>query len=121
MSEKSDNARLEAVLDYIRDINTIIGRHKTIENALLDMEGQYALMMCIQQIGELVNKIQSEKYTAVLPIKDIVGFRNIVAHNYDGINFNIVENIIEKSIPELKSLIEGILPDIGHSGSNNLK
>jgi uncharacterized protein with HEPN domain len=111
MSEKSDKAKLESVLDYIQDIDTIIKRHETIENALLDMEGQYALLMCIQQIGELVNKIESDKYISKIPVKDIVGFRNVVAHNYDGINFRIVENVLGNSIPDLKKLVEELLND----------
>jgi uncharacterized protein with HEPN domain len=43
-------------------------------------------MMCIVQIGEIVNKIKYEKYREKLPVKNIIGFRNIITHNYDGIN-----------------------------------
>ncbi len=112
MSNKSDMAKLEAILEYIKDINTIIDKHKSTKNALLDIEGQYALMMCIQQIGELVNKIGSDKYKSKMPVRDIVGFRNIIAHNYDGINYNIAEKTISESIPQLKNTIEEILCDI---------
>jgi uncharacterized protein with HEPN domain len=111
MSEKSDLAKLDSILNYIQDINTIIDRHETIENALEDIEGQYALLMCIQQIGEMVNKIQTGKYVSKLPVKDIIGFRNIIAHNYDGINFRIVENVLRKGIPDLKILIQEILSE----------
>jgi uncharacterized protein with HEPN domain len=109
MSEISDKAKLEAILSYIDDIFIIVDNHKSIENALSDLEGQYALMMCIQQIGELTNKIQSDKYKSKLPVRDIVGFRNTIAHNYDGINFQIVERTISDNIPELKRIIETIL------------
>ncbi len=112
MSEKSDIARLETILDFIEDINKIIKRHGTTEKALDDFEGQYALMMCIQQIGELLNKIQAEKYKIVLPIKDAVGFRNI-AHNYDGINYQIAELTIDRKIPELKAIIQTMLENNG--------
>ncbi|MES0491857.1 MAG: hypothetical protein ABUK01_17815 [Leptospirales bacterium] len=45
MSEKSDLAKLDSILNYIQDIDTIIKRHETIENALDDIEGQYILRM----------------------------------------------------------------------------
>jgi uncharacterized protein with HEPN domain len=108
MSEKGDKAKLEAVLDYIQDIETIANRYKSIKDALADLEGQYALLMCIQQVGELVNKIKSEKYTSKIPVKNIVGFRNIIVHNYDGVNLKMVEGIIKINIPELKDIIKGL-------------
>ena len=109
MSSHSDTARLESILAYIADIDTIIQRHQSIENALLDIEGQYALMMCLQQIGELVNKIESEEYTSRIPVADIVGFRNIIAHNYDGMNLHIAAAVLEKNIPELRCIINDML------------
>jgi len=66
-------------------------------------------MMCFVQIGELVNKIKSEKYKLKLPVKDIIGFRNIITHHYDGINYHIAEQTIAENIPQLKILIEEIL------------
>ena len=109
MSDTSDKARLEAIIEYIDDIDRIVARHETIESALLDFEGEYALIMCIQQIGELVNKIESEKYTSFLPVKNIKGFHNIIAHQYDGINKQVAEMTIKKSIPELRNIIIELL------------
>ncbi len=109
MSKIGDLAKLESILEYINDINKIVERHKTIENALIDFESKYALMMCIQQIGELVNKITSDEFISKIPIKNIVGFRNVIAHNYDGINLTIAEKTISDSIPRLKITIEKIL------------
>ncbi|MBI4753160.1 DUF86 domain-containing protein [Candidatus Desantisbacteria bacterium] len=109
MSEKGDRARLEAILDYIDDIGKITLRHGSVQDALSDMEGQYAILMCIQQIGETLNKIKSEEYRSVLPIKGAVGFRNIIVHDYDGINLSVVELTIEQRIHELRGIIQGIL------------
>ncbi len=53
MSLKSDTARLEQILVYIADIDKIVSRHKSIANTLNDIEGQYAIMLCLSQIGEL--------------------------------------------------------------------
>jgi len=56
MSHKGDIIRLHSINKYIADIETIIGNHGFVEKALSNMEGQYALMLCIAQIGELLNK-----------------------------------------------------------------
>jgi len=109
MSKKSDAARLEAILDYIDDIERIILRHGSVQGALADMEGQYAILMCIQQIGETLNKIKSEEYRAVLPIKGAVDFRNVIVHNYDGINLSVAQLTIEQQIPELRKTIQNIM------------
>ncbi|MFH1098158.1 MAG: HepT-like ribonuclease domain-containing protein [Candidatus Desantisbacteria bacterium] len=66
-------------------------------------------MMCIQQIGETLNKIKSEEYCLVLPIKGAVGFRNVIVHDYDGINLSVVQLTIEQRIPELRKIIQGIM------------
>lgn len=112
MSPESDRPRLETILKYIDDIERIIQRHESIEKALLDIEGQYALMLCFIQIGELLNKIKSEEYKAMLPVKFAVGLRNIIVHNYDGIDVQIVKNTIVKSLPELKEKLCAILEHI---------
>ncbi|MCD4820000.1 MAG: DUF86 domain-containing protein [Candidatus Cloacimonetes bacterium] len=111
MSDRSDLAKLESILEYINDINKIVERHNTIENALLDFEGQYAVLMCIQQIGELVKKIENSEYQSKIPVKNIVGFRNVITHNYSGINFQVTEKIISENIPELKNTIVEILKE----------
>ncbi len=109
MSKIGDLAKLESILEYIKDIDKIVERHETIENALLDFESKYALMMCFQQIGELANKITSDEFISKIPVKNIVGFRNVIAHNYDGINLTIAEKTISDSIPKLKHTIERII------------
>ena len=109
MSEKSDLIRLESILDYIDDIEKITLRHGSVQDALSDMEGQYAILMCIQQIGEILNKIKSEEYCSILPIKGAIGFRNVIVHDYDGINLSIAELTIEQQIPALRKTIQHIM------------
>ncbi len=109
MSNKSDLAKLELVLEYISDIYKIVKRHDNIENALLDFEGQYAVLMCLQQIGETINKIESEKYKLKIPVKNIVGFRNIITHNYDGVNLCITEQIISENLPKLEKIVKKLI------------
>jgi uncharacterized protein with HEPN domain len=109
VSDLSDRAKLETVLEYINDINKIAERHGDTLEALNDFEGEYAILMCLQQIGDMLNKIENPDYIKILPIRQAYGFRNILAHNYGSVNILTVKDTIEKNIPELKNIIQSIL------------
>jgi uncharacterized protein with HEPN domain len=70
-----------------------------------------ATMMNFVVIGEMVDKLSEEfkrKYPDIEWIK-IKGFRNIVAHDYFGIDAEEVWQIIKNKIPALKSDIKLLL------------
>lgn len=112
MSLKSDTARLEQILLYIDDISKIVTRHKTIIRTLEDIEGQYAVMLCLSQIGELLGKIETTDFIDKLPMRVATGLRNIINHDYDGINLTIVENTVLHNIPELRNTVVTLLQDL---------
>jgi len=110
MSLKGDNARLEYVVKLIDDIDFIIERHGDTATALKDTEGYHALMMCLMQIGETLNSIKDEEIRNSLPVSLAYGFRNVIAHNYLGINPQVVITTINDDLPGLKSSISDLLP-----------
>ena len=105
MSKKSDIAKIEKIYKYILDIEKIVVKHKTIDKAIDDLEGQYAITMCLVQIGELMGKIESEEICILLPIREANDFRNIIVHNYDGLEFSMVKKTIKESIPVLEEAV----------------
>ncbi len=111
MSLKSDSARLEQILEYIEDVSKIVFRHENIAGTLEDLEGQYAVMLCLSQIGELLGKIKTADFIEKLPISVATGLRNIINHDYNGVDLTIVENTVVHDIPELKNTIVELLKD----------
>ncbi len=111
MSLKSDTARLEQILEYIEDITKIVFRHENIVRTLEDLEGQYAVMLCLSQIGELLGKIETTDFIDKLPVRVATGLRNIINHDYDGVDLTIVENTVTHDISELKNTIVTLLQD----------
>ncbi len=109
MSDSNDIARLETVLEYLNDIERIVERHIDIDRALSDFEGQYAILMCMQQVGDTLNKIENIEYLKILPVRQAYGFRNILAHDYGSVNINIAKDTILKSLPDLRRIIDSIL------------
>jgi uncharacterized protein with HEPN domain len=70
-----------------------------------------ATMMNFVVIGEMVDKLSDDfkkKHDKIEWIK-IKGFRNIVAHDYFGIDAEEVWQIIKNKIPKLKTDIQGLL------------
>lgn len=62
-------------------------------------------------IGEMVVRLSDEcttQYTSVNWFK-IKGFRNIVAHDYFGVDAKEVWNIIQLHLPQLKQDIQNII------------
>ncbi len=105
MLPKSDLARLEFSFLMIEDVELIIRRHENIDNSLNDKEGYHALMMCLMQIGESLSKIKDERLKNLLPVNFAYRMRNIIAHDYLGINLNIIKETLKNDIPQLKKII----------------
>ncbi len=72
-----------------------------------------AVIRNLEVIGEASNNIPEEvreKYSQI-PWKRMVGLRNIVIHEYFGVDLSILWEIVTRNLPETKSLIEKILKD----------
>jgi uncharacterized protein with HEPN domain len=71
-------------------------------------------MMNFVVIGEMVDKLSTDfkrDHTNIEWIK-IKGFRNIVAHDYFGIDAEEVLQIIKNKIPGLKSEIQRLIDNV---------
>lgn len=107
MSE--DIARIKFVKRMIDSIEVIVSRHGSVSAALSDEEeGQKALLMCLQQIGESLNKIKDPVIRGAFDPSDIKGaydVRIFIAHDYMGVNMAIIERILQEKIPVIKGIV----------------
>ena len=120
MSLKSDTLRLHRVLELIQDSQEIIAKHGSLESAISDMEGEYALMMILTQIGERLGKIETQDFLAALPVREATALRNVIVHDYEGINKKRIRLVFEQSLPQLKKSIEAILPELPPEPASSL-
>ena len=65
----------------------------------------------LQVIGEAARALSPEftAQHAEIPWPRIVGMRNILVHNYFGIDVEIVWSVVERDLPQLKQQVEAIL------------
>ncbi|MDO9635148.1 MAG: DUF86 domain-containing protein [Paludibacter sp.] len=113
MFEK-DKCNLLAILEAINKIQKYTDSISNADDFFADEKNFDATLMNFIIIGEMVTRLSEEfikKHVNIDWFK-IKGFRNIVAHNYFGIDAEEVWQIIKDKIPLLKEEIEKILKNI---------
>ncbi len=80
------------------------------ENLISDELKQYAVVRALEIIGEAAKNISasSKKEHHEIPWKEIIGSRDKMIHNYFGVDLNIIWNIIQNDLPDLKKKLEKI-------------
>ena len=99
--------KISAVIDETEKIFSDI----SLEDFLKNSERKLAMGMSIIRVGELVKTLSAEfrLENSHVAWKDVAGFRDVVAHRYNVLDFNRVYGSIKYELPELKSQIEKIL------------
>jgi uncharacterized protein with HEPN domain len=112
----SDKIRLQHILDSINDI--LIFTEGIDYNAYIsDYKLRLAVVKLIENIGEASNGISSGTINSLPDIEWslLKGIRNVLVHEYFGIDYEMIWNSIQENIPELKVKIERSLlhfPDV---------
>ena len=77
------------------------------------MEDYDACALVIIQIGEFVGRLSDEFRDNHQEInwQEIIGMRNIFAHNYEDVIDDIVWDVIQEDIPNLKNYLENLVND----------
>lgn len=107
-------------IDSLNDMATAIDDARSFI-ASLDLgdfqaskEKQYAVIRALEIIGEAAAQIPAEIRTAYpnVPWREIVGMRNVVIHNYSGVDEAVIWRTVQEDLPPLKRSIKRILKDI---------
>ena len=93
----------ELILQFIQDM--------TEEDFYADAKTKAAVEREIEIIGEALNRITKLNYDMLTRIdnwREIIGFRNVIAHGYDVVEDEIVWESIKNDIPILLEQLKNI-------------
>ena len=107
-----DEIILEKIIKYCNEIEaTCMQFNSTLEEFTENFIFRNACSMCILQIGELCKSITEDlrNQETQVPWKQWCGIRDIFAHQYSNMDYEIAWDTIEEDIPVLKEECERIL------------
>jgi uncharacterized protein with HEPN domain len=109
----SDKERLLHILDAIQSIEEFT---KDISYAeyIKDFKLRLALIKLLEIIGEASGGItpQTQEQFSDIDWAILKSIRNVLVHEYFGVDYDIIWNVLKSKIPELKMRIELILKKI---------
>ncbi|WAC41891.1 DUF86 domain-containing protein [Pedobacter sp. SL55] len=112
MSKRDTLLLLEDMLQYAQKIK-LYTKGFDYDSFLADNKTVDAVVRNFEIIGEAANRIDEDfrNNNPEIEWKRIRGFRNRIVHDYFGIDYAIVWNIIESYINELIDWLENLIDD----------
>jgi uncharacterized protein with HEPN domain len=110
MSSRTDREFLSDILESLRRADSYVAGMK-YEEFLTDLKTQDAVIRTLEIVGEATKRLSQEvreQYTGI-PWKNMAGVRDKLIHDYFGINFDIVWQIVNDELPSVAVQIREIL------------
>ena len=106
---KEEKVYLKHIINCILKIETytIKGKEEFLESELI----QDAVIRNLQIIGEATKKLPDEirQKEKNVPWREMAGLRDVLTHDYFGVDLKIVWNVVEKELPTIRLYLEKLL------------
>ena len=109
-------SRIEIIKKKINFIHNIVAEKGSVIQALEDEQNARAsILMHLTSIAEQFDKLLHSGELDILSnfekqdIKGSYELRNFIAHDYEGIDFHIVEDVIVERLPIIMNSVEKVL------------
>jgi len=89
----------------------ILSDQLDLDTLLDDMRTRYAVERALEIIGEAAKQVSQETKNqhAQIPWAGIIGFRNVLAHEYGAIDYQRLHKVLVEGVPELIINLKNIL------------
>ena len=100
-----DDEYIQRLIKYCSKISDYMKSVNTLKDFILNSEKVDAVILNLEQIGETAKKVSNETKEKYLNINwsSIIGLRNMISHEYEGIRLEIIYEIATKHILSLKN------------------
>ncbi len=108
----TDKIVIQKMINYCDSIENVIIRFgNTFEAFNSDFSFQMTCSACIIQIGELTTQLTEDfkNQHSEIAWRQIKALRNIHAHDYESVRFDVMWQILTEDIPELKKSLKAII------------
>lgn len=106
---RDDRARLLDILEAIEKIEqrAAAGKEEFLRDELL----QVWMIHHIQIIGEAASRlsVSLRADSPAVPWEDVIAMRNVLVHQYFGVDLEEIWSTVSTEIPTLKSSVEGLV------------
>jgi uncharacterized protein with HEPN domain len=111
-------------LDFIEDILDAMDKAElliqdvTFDQFAGDFRINYAVVRALEIIGEATKRLPMnvrQEYPHI-PWRNMAGMRDRIIHGYDTVDLEIVWDVVQRDIPEIKPQIQQVLADYGVQG-----
>jgi len=110
MAKRRAPLALYHIRDAIVDFLTIVG-DATVEQIAADKARRYAAERCIEIISEASRRIPArwKQEHPDVPWKQVAGIGNVMRHNYEDVNLDIIIGLRGKRLTELLAAVTSLL------------
>uniref|UniRef100_A0A832IAN9 DUF86 domain-containing protein n=1 Tax=Pseudothermotoga hypogea TaxID=57487 RepID=A0A832IAN9_9THEM len=107
MSKKRDiTLFLQDIIEDIQRIKRFTAHLKSADELQSDDLVFYAVLKALENIGEAVKKIPEDlRNLYAIDWKKITGLRNILTHEYFGVDSEILWQVLKEKLPELEKAV----------------
>ncbi len=101
----------QSILDIITSINLILEYSQNVDWNDLGVRDQDAIVLRFIIVGEATKRLSNDlrnRYSHI-PWKKMAGLRDVVVHEYDDINLDIIQDVVELELPAILPLLENLM------------
>ena len=110
MSSRNSRLYLQDMLEACADIQSFTQDMKSVSDLQADRRTFLAVIHSLQIIGEAARQMPKgfrEKYPE-FPWRETAGLRNVIAHEYFGLDMDIIWDVVQTRIPLLTEQVKQI-------------
>lgn len=110
--EDRDHAHLWDMLSGAQEVGQILA-DASLDEFESNLTMMRAIERCIEIVGEAARRVSpaTRAIHTQIPWSDIIGQRNILAHEYGQIDYELLYKTASHDVPQLVSILQDLLPD----------